>query len=565
MLSGRLFHLRYDMVQHRISKAFHTLSEKLIKEHWDFYPTSGSRIGQHQYDGRLPDLSPAQTTRRISELQSGLNELPKVNTEALSDADRMSYGMLDLFLKRELFVLSDLKPLENNPMRHTGYLNVSGYILRDYAPLEDRLRSASATMRQVPEFLDVLDKSLVKQMSSHIVDMSMESYSGMARFYRVDLAGATDGITDSEVVKEFHKSREAAASALDHFVGQLEERGNSGPRGFAIGRRLYAGMLATGEGLDAPLSQIAAIGQANLDSNLSRIKYVAQQIAPGRSVTEIVEEIGRNHPKPQTLISETQNMLEAIRQALIDFDVLSVPSEARCQVVETPTFMRYAFAAMDTAGPLETKATESFYYVTPAEDHWNSQEKEQWLSNFNYDTLKIISIHEVYPGHFVHHLHNRYGQKLSLVNSVSTSYSFTEGWAHYTEEMMMETPFGDSQPRLLLTQLLEALVRNCRYMCSLQMHTGEMTLDEATQFFIKNAFMAELPARREALRGTFDPGYLNYTLGKLMILKLRDDFKKEQGNAYSLKDFHDRLLSFGGPAIPLLRTALLREPGGSAL
>ena len=179
---------------------------------------------------------------------------------------------------------------------------------------------------------------------------------------------------------------------------------------------------------------------------------------------------------------------------------------------------------------METKATESFYYVTPAEDHWNSQEKEQWLSNFNYDTLKIISIHEVYPGHFVHHLHNRYGQKLSLVNSVATSYSFTEGWAHYAEEMMLETKYGHLKPRLLLSQLLEALVRNCRYMCSLKMHTEDMALEEATQFFMENAFMTELPARREALRGTFDPGYLNYTLGKLMILKLREDFKKQQGS-----------------------------------
>ena len=227
--------------------------------------------------------------------------------------------------------------------------------------------------------------------------------------------------------------------------------------------------------------------------------------------------------------------------------------------------MRYAFAAMDSAGSLETQATESFYYVTPVEDDWSSQQKEEWLSNFNYDTLKIISIHEVYPGHFVHHLHNRYGQELPLINRVATAYSFTEGWAHYAEQMMLETEYGNGQPRLLLTQLMEALVRNCRYMCSLRMHTEGMTLDEATRFFMENAYMAELPARREALRGTFDPVYLNYTLGKLMILKLREDFKKEQGRAYSLKGFHDRLLSFGGPAIPLLRPALLKEPGGSAL
>ena len=346
---------------------------------------------------------------------------------------------------------------------------------------------------------------------------------------------------------------------------RLKDRGNSGPEGFAIGSDLYAGMLATGEGLNAPLSQIVAIGQANLEDNLSQIKEVAQIKAPGRPVIKIVEELARNHPQPQALIYETKDMLEDIRQSLIDLDVISVPSEDRCQVIETPAYMRYAFAAMDSAGSLETQATESFYYVTPVEDDWSSQQKEEWLSNFNYDTLKIISIHEVYPGHFVHHLHNRYGQELPLINRVATAYSFTEGWAHYAEQMMLETEYGNGQPRLLFTQLLEALVRNCRYMCSLRMHTEGMTLYEATRFFMENAYMAELPARREALRGTFDPGYLNYTLGKLMILKLREDFKKEQGRAYSLKGFHDRLLSFGGPAIPLLRPVLLKEPGGSAL
>ncbi len=553
------------MAPNETDAAFQELSQKLIKEHWDFYPTAGSRIGRHEYDGRLPDLSPTQNARREAELQRGLTELRGMDPALLSDSGQMSYRMMELFLRRESFIFNDLKPLETNPMRHTGYLNVSGYIRRDYAPLEDRLRAASTAMRQAPDFLDVLDQALSDQLSSHVVDMSVESYSGMARFYRVDLADAAQGAADSEIVKEFDQARETAASALDRFVERLKERGKGGPEGFAIGPELYAGMLATGEGLNAPLSRIAAIGQANLEDNLSRIKDVAQSIAPGRPVSEIVEEIGRNHPQAEALIPETRDMLEDIRQSLIDFDVISVPSEDRCQVIETPTYMRYAFAAMDSAGALETQATESFYYVTPVEDDWSSRQREEWLSNFNYDTLKIISIHEVYPGHFVHHLHNRYGQELPLVNRVATAYSFTEGWAHYTEEMMLETKYGDGQPRLLLTQLLEALVRNCRYMCSLRMHTEGMTLDEATRFFMENAYMAELPARREALRGTFDPGYLNYTLGKLMILKLREDYKKEQGSAYSLKTFHDRLLSHGGPAIPLLRPALLKEPAGSAL
>ena len=553
------------MAQQKMDTAFQELSQRLIKEHWDFYPTAGSRIGRHEYDGQLPDLSPSQNKRREEELRRGLSELRALGAIGLDETGRLSYRIMELFLRRELFIFNDLKPLENNPMRHTGYLNVSGYIRRDYAPLEDRIRSATSAMKQAPDFLEVLDQALSDRISSHVVDMSVESYSGMARFYRVDLADAATGVTDPEIGTKFNQARETAAVALDSFVERLKSRGASGPDGFAIGAELYSGMLATGEGLDAPLSRIAAIGQANLEDNLARIKELAQSIAPGRSVSEIVEEIGRNHPQAQQLIPETRGMLEDIRQSLIDFDVITVPSEDRCQVIETPTYMRYAFAAMDSAGALETRATESFYYVTPVEDDWTDKQAEEWLSNFNYDTLKIISVHEVYPGHFVHHLHNRYGRELPLVNRVATAYSFTEGWAHYTEQMILETGYGEGQPKLLLTQLLEALVRNCRYMCSLRMHTEGMTLDEATKFFMENAYMAELPARREALRGTFDPGYLNYTLGKLMILKLREDYQREQGGAYNLKEFHDRLLSFGGPALPLLRPALLMNPGESAL
>ena len=553
------------MAQQEMDTAFQELSQRLIKEHWDFYPTVGSRIGRHEYDGQLPDLSPSQHKRREEELRRGLSELRALGAIGLDETGRLSYRIMELFLRRELFIFNDLKPLENNPMRHTGYLNMSGYIRRDYAPLEDRIRSATSAMKQAPDFLEVLDQALSNRISSHVVDMSVESYSGMARFYRVDLADAATGVTDPEIVTKFNQARETAAVALDSFVERLKSRGASGPDGFAIGAELYSGMLATGEGLDAPLSRIAAIGQANLEDNLARIKELAQSIAPGRSVSEIVDEIGRNHPRAQQLIPETRGMLEDIRQSLIDFDVITVPSEDRCQVIETPTYMRYAFAAMDSAGALETRATESFYYVTPVEDDWTDKQAEEWLSNFNYDTLKIISVHEVYPGHFVHHLHNRYGRELPLVNRVATAYSFTEGWAHYTEQMILETGYGEGQPKLLLTQLLEALVRNCRYMCSLRMHTEGMTLDEATKFFMENAYMAELPARREALRGTFDPGYLNYTLGKLMILKLREDYQREQGGDYNLKKFHDRLLSFGGPALPLLRPALLMNPGESAL
>ena len=557
-----------------MNAAFDNLAQRLVKEHWDFYPTAASRIGRHEYDGQLPDLSPHRITRRVEELRRGLAQLSglangTMNSDGAEPEDRLTHHLLELFLRRELFNLEEMRPLENNPMRQVGYLNVGGYVKRDYAPLVDRLRSATQAMEQVPDFLQVVDASLTSELSRPVLEMSIESYRGMARFYRVDLDQSASGVGDAETLAKFDQARERAALALDGFAAKLEKRLGRLPDGkdgdFAIGPQLYADMLSYGEGVNVPLNDLIALGQANMERNLERLAEATAAVGSGRSIREIVGEIGRNHPTAEGLIPETRAMLEDIRQSLLDHDIISLPSEDRCQVIETPTYMRYAFAAMDSPGSLETQATESFYYVTPVEDTWTATQAEEWLSNFNYDTLRIVSIHEVYPGHFVHHLHNSYGRALPLVNRVASSYAFTEGWAHYTEEMMLETEYARGQAALQVTQLLEALVRNCRYLCALGMHTQGMTLDEATRFFMDNAYMEELPARREALRGTFDPGYLNYTLGKLMILKLRDDYRREQGSAYSLKGFHDRLLSYGAPPLPLLREVMLADPGDGPL
>lgn len=553
------------MSDDRAFQAFADLAQQQIREYWDFYPTAGSRIGRHEYDGRLPDLAPDRIRRRIDGLRHGLAQLSGIPHDQLEPTQRLSHHLLDLFLKRELFNLEVLRPVENNPMRQVGFLNVGGYVRRDYAPLADRIRAATQLLLQVPDFLRVLESCLSSAVGRPVLEMSIESYSGMARFYRVDLAEAVSGFDDRSILTAFDEARERAAVALDHLVDMLRERSRVAPEEFAIGSSRYSSMMATGEGLDLPLTHLVELGQANLQTNLERLAEVCASIDPARSVREIVAGIGQNHPEPQRLIPETREMLEEIRQALIDLDLVSMPSEDRCQVVETPTFMRYAFAAMDSPGSLETRATESFYYVTPVEHHWTARQQEEWLSNFNYATLRVISIHEVYPGHFVHHLHNRYGQPLPLVNRVAVSYGFTEGWAHYTEQMMVETDYGKRDPGLLVTQLLEALIRNCRYLCSLGMHTQGMSVEQATRFFMDHAYMEELPARREAMRGTFDPGYLNYTLGKLMILKLRDEYRRERGPSYTLKGFHDELLSYGAPPLPLLRGVMLKETGGSPL
>ena len=561
-----------------MSQAVDALVERAIREHWDFLPTAGSRIGKHEYDGRLPDFSKGRIARRTEQLHRTLAQLSALPAEpelpGPPDRDArmsaMSRSLLELFLRRELFNLEEMRTLENNPQRQVGYLGVGGYVQRDYAPLPDRLRSATSVLRQVPDFLVALDSLTEPELGEPVRDMAVRAYRGMASFYRTGLSdsAAECATIAPDVANEFNSAREAAAEEVSRFADRLQER-QTRPD-FAIGSSLYRRMLSVGESVDTPLSDVLSIGQANLEENLRRLDEAAGMVAPGKSIREAVASVSANHPTADSLIPETLDMLEDIRQALIDHDIIGLPSEERCQVTETPSYMRYAFAAMDSPGGLEEVATEAFYYVTPVEPDWTPRQQEEWLSNFNYQTLRIISIHEVYPGHYVHNLHNRHGHTqrergLPLINRVAASYAFTEGWAHYTEEMMLETEYGRDNPALWLTQLLEALVRNCRYLCSLGMHTQGMTLDEATKFFQAHAYMEEHPAYQEAIRGTFDPGYLNYTLGKLMLLKLRQDWRRQEGSAYTLRRFHDTALSWGAPPVPLLRTAMLDSDDGAIL
>ncbi len=559
-----------------MNQAVDALAERAIREHWDFMPTAGSRIGAHEYDGRLPDFSRGHINRRVEQIHQTLAQLSALpadpdgttNTGADARMDQLSRSLLDLFLRRELFNLEEMRTLETNPQRQVGYIGVGSYVQRDYAPLPDRLRSATAALRQVPDFLATVDSLTEPELGEPVRDMAVRAYRGMASFYNTGLSDAAEqcAAIAPDVAAEFNAARDTASAAVTAFADRIQAR-RVRPE-FAIGSQLYQRMLSVGEAVDTSLYDVLSIGQANLEQNLRRLDEAAALVAPGKSVREAVAMVSASHPTAKSLIPETRDMLEDIRQALIDHDIIGLPSEERCQVTETPSYMRYAFAAMDSPGGLEQVATEAFYYVTPVEPDWTPRQQEEWLSNFNYHTLRIISIHEVYPGHYVHNLHNRHGHAgngLPLINRVATSYAFTEGWAHYTEEMMLETEYGRDNPALWLTQLLEALVRNCRYLCSLGMHTQNMTLDEATRFFQAHAYMEEHPASQEAIRGTFDPGYLNYTLGKLMLLKLRQDWRRQEGSAYTLRRFHDAALSWGAPPVPLLRTAMLNDPGDHIL
>jgi uncharacterized protein (DUF885 family) len=389
---------------------------------------------------------------------------------------------------------------------------------------------------------------------------------GAISFMQDDLPQALSRLehSDPPLQAEFGTAQAVALEAqrglLAHFTDSLAPRA---PADFAIGPAAFSNMLRYGEAVTVPLERLLEIGQADLAQNKAAFVETAARIDADKSPAEVMKLLSQEHPTLETLVPETAAMLEELRQWVIDQDIVSLPYDERCVVAETPKFLRFAFAMMDTPGPFEPVAREAFYYVTPPESDWPPDKQEEWLTQFDYYGLRDTSIHEAWPGHYLHALHFR--NSPSQVTKIFSAYSFWEAWAHYCEQMMLEEGYRPGDARLRLAQLAGALVRDVRYVCAIQMHTQGMSVKEATRRFVEDAFMEETPARAEAVRGTFDPQYLNYTLGKLMLLKLREDYRAEHGAAFDLKSFHDTLLSWGAPPLPYVRRLMLQHNDGAIL
>ena len=546
-----------------LSSGFDALVSRILAERWRTYPSQAAAMGLHQYDGTVPEVSEQAIASRVRHLRESLALVQSAPEAALDGPQRFDRRLLLAGLEEEVFSLEQWRDYRSNPLALQSPLEITQYLQRSYAPLEQRVEAMARVFRQAPGYLENVRDLLRPPLASPVLGAAIESYQGLAGFYEKDLADFLRGQRLGALGDEVEAARATAQAALSRFVEHLKGLETTAVQEFAIGKELYAGMVHYGELVGLPLSQLEAVGERDLRRNQERLREAAQRLAPGQPAHAGMAIVEREHPTAERLVDETLAVLEEVRSFVVDHGVAPVVSEVRAQVKETPPFMRWAFAAMDTPGPFEQVATEAFYYITPVEPFWSARQAEEWLRNFNYSTLKVIGIHEVYPGHYVHFLRER--QATSDVAKAFGSYSFVEGWAHYCEEMMLEAGYGSDDPRLVLAQAKEALIRNCRFLCSIRMHTQGMTLEEATRFFQENAFAEELPAQREALRGTFDPGYLNYTLGKLLIYKLRSDWRAEQGPGYSLSTFHEALLGYGSPPVPLLRGAMLRHDHGQVL
>jgi hypothetical protein len=293
-----------------------------------------------------------------------------------------------------------------------------------------------------------------------------------------------------------------------------------------------------------------------LRQNQAAFKQVAAKIDPKRTPQQILEDLERDHPAPDKLLETFRNALGGLRDYVTAHHIVTIASTVLPIVQETPPFARATtFASMDTPGPFEKVAKEAFFNVTLPEPSWSKQQVEEHMAGFNRGTIISTAVHEVYPGHYVQFLWLK--DAPSKVRKLIGASSNAEGWAHYSEQMMLDEGYGNGDLKLRLGQLQDALLRNARYIVGIQMHTGKMTYEQAIDFFVKEGYLTRANGEREAKRGTADPTYLYYTLGKLEILKLREDYKKMKGSSFSLEEFHDSFLKQGFPPIKIVRRALL--------
>ncbi len=548
------------------------IADEFIRGWLAAHPLVATSLGFHEYDGRISDFTRLSIDAELSRLKRFDERLKKIDLAKLGARAAVDLRILQSAIRRDIFDIQEFGIFENNPMTYAQALDVNVYIKRNFAPLEDRVRSIIAVENQMPNVIIAAKTNLAPVLPQPYVELAIQIARGAADFLKKDLVEALKELKDEKLLGAFAMSNRKASLALLEYANWLEkEKLPKATAPWALGEEKYRRLLAEGELVDMPSAQLLEIGLAELKREQEAFAAAARIIDPEKPAPEVFKEIQKDHPTAESLVSDTSKNLETIRQFLLDRDLISLPSKVRADVKETPRFARAtSFASMDTPGPFEKKATEAYYYVTPVEPEWPEQQKEEWLTAFNFYTTDVVSIHEVYPGHYTQFLHLN-ASEASKAEKIFSSYAFVEGWAHYTEKMMLDEGFGTSRnpaptqeeivraAKYRIAQSDEALLRLCRLAVSIKMHTQGMSIDEATKFLMDNCYYEEKTARQEAMRGTYDPGYLNYTLGKLQILKLREDYKAQEGDKFSLKKFHDEMLAHGMPAIRLLREIMLKD------
>ncbi len=541
--------------------AFRKLTQSFIDDDLRTYPEFATGEGDHRYDNRVTDLSHAAFQKRIRATKKWKHGFEAIQPASLAPANEADREWLIAQLDGRLFDDEEFRGYERSPGTYLPIGALHSLIKRNFAPLEIRLRSATARETAALHNLTVARVNLKPARTPKVaVDILLSEMPAMIGFLKKDLPEAFDSIPAGAEKTAFLKANIVLVGAVQDYANWLKNDFLPRATGsFAIGADAYKRMLADQEMVDIPLAELVAVGEDELTRLQADYQKTAHRIDPNHSAAEVAAALNREHPTAAQLLPTVTAGLAELRAYVVAHHLAAIPSEVPPLVRETPPSARAtSFASMDTPGPFE-KSAEAYFYVTLPDPSWPASRREQLLELFSAPLISDTSIHEVYPGHYVQFLNNRLNP--DQVRAIYASGANAEGWALYCEQMMLDEGLHKDDPKYRLAQLQMALMRACRYMVGIKMHTKGMTVEQAEAFFQANAYMTPHNAEVESLRGTEDPGYLRYQLGKLMILKLRADVRKKQGAQFDLGKFHDAFLREGAVPIRLIRRDMLGSDG----
>ena len=530
-----------------------------------YLPTQATSAGFHRYDSQFEDRSRRRIESRIVELRTFLARLQAMDRSKLPFDDQIDAEALEGQIESFLLDQDTIRTWQRNPMGYAGLPGgaADSLIKRSFAPPAERLRSLVARLKLMPPLYEAAKANLVNP-PKEFTDLAIRMSKGSVNYFSgtvVSWAKEAGG-NDPALQKEFDDSNARVVAATRDFAAWLEKDLLPRSKGsYAIGAENFLAKLKFDEGVDIPLADLLAKGEAQLAKDYAAFVETAKRIDPSKTPAEVMKSLSDDHPTPETLIPSVARSVEDARRYLVQKDLVTIPSEVRPKVTETPPFARSgSFASMDTPGAYETKATEAFYYVTPVEAEWDAKHKEEHLRLYNPYVVSIIDVHEVWPGHYLQFLYApRFPTKTRKLVFCGTN---AEGWAHYGEQMMVDEGFGGGDPKYRLAQLQEALLRECRYVVGIKLHTQGMSVENGAKVFVEKGFQEPANAYEEARRGAYNPTYLYYTLGKLQIQELRDEYRAKKGA--SLKQFHDAFVAQGGLPISLVRRILFRTAANAA-
>lgn len=533
---------------------------------YEVHPSLASLDGVHLHDDLLEDLSRPGIDEHVRALAGFGRRLHQIEPSLLPPLERIDHPMVASNIEARMYELEVVRSWERNPQVYADTIGTSlaGQALFAYAPEAERARRVVSKLRQVPRLVQAA-RDNIRETAGIFVKAGLETWRGALTFVESDLPRAFSTLDDLHILGDLADTSAEAATAIKAYIDYLEnDLASRAKASFRLGRERFEQKLKLEEGISLGAERLLTIALRELHTVQEEFRTLAGRLESGDPI-DVWRRAKEQHPEPGRLAAVAQEQVRELEQFLQRQTVVTMPAAEPVVVAPSPDFYRWAFASMWTPGPFETKPSRAYYYLTDVDRTWSADRQKEHMRDFNVPTLWNISIHEVYPGHFLHYQHLRRVESKVRKSTLFAPTSFVEGWAHYCEQMMMEAGFRRGDSAMRLGQLAEALVRLARVVVSIRLHCEDMSVEQGMRFFRDEAFLEEANARREAERGTFDPTYLVYSIGKLMMLKLRRDYKEQQGSKYSLRAFHDAVLSQGSAPFWAQRRLLLNETADASL